>query len=72
MFQLFDKPTEKTFRYKAEKYKSKYYNAIKIQNGGNNAQMHNSANASIHSLQNMMTLVGGDVDTPNDLNEMSD
>lgn len=57
---------EKTFKYKAMKYKAKYLAAIanKGQTGGENT--------NIDKYNNMISMTGGNVDTPASLSYISD
>ena len=55
---------EKTFKYKAMKYKAKYLAANKGQTGGENT--------NIDKFNNMISMTGGNVDTPASLSYISD
>lgn len=66
---------EKTFKEKAQKYKNKYYAAVqakKEQTGGNIAQMSHDPAVSANTFNNMIAMVGGDVETPDNLDYFSD
>ena len=57
---------EKTFKYRAEKYKAKYLAAIATKQSGGSV-------ANIAEYNNMINLIGGDVtDTPASLSNMAD
>lgn len=65
---------EKTFKEKAMKYKRKYYaaKATMEQNGGNIAAMQTDPTVSMYTYQNMINMVGGDVATPDNLDDLSE
>lgn len=65
---------EKTFKDKAQKYKRKYYEVIKAkgQEGGNIAEMSQHPQVSADTYQNMISMVGGEFETPENLDYMSD
>jgi hypothetical protein len=59
---------EKTFKQKYEKYKSKYLAQVALKTG---AQV-GGEQVNIDRYQQMMTMIGGDIDTPASLSNMSD
>ena len=60
---------EKSFKDKAQKYKSKYYSAkAGKQSGGNNKEMTQDHNTS----NNVISMVNSDVDTPDNLDYLSE